>query len=182
MIICICGKSGSGKSTVAKLIQKNKPDSIHIDIDKIGHMSHSDEIVKQKLIDTFGEMILTDNNIDRKKLGKIVFSSKDEMRKLEIITWSYMEQEIDKIIENNKEKIIILDYLLLPRTKYFNNCDLRILVDIPYEIRKERVMKRDNISEERFNLRESSSIDYDKSGFDIVLKDEDIKRKVLKYE
>ena len=182
MIICICGKSGSGKSTIAKLIQKEKPNSIHINIDKIGHMSHNDKIVKQKLIDTFGKMILTDNNIDRKKLGKIVFSSKDEMRKLEIITWGYMEQEIDKIIKNNKDKIIILDYLLLPRTKYFNNCDLRILVDIPYEIRKERVMKRDNISEKRFNLRESSSIDYDKTSFDIVLKDEDIKRKVLKYE
>jgi len=182
MIICICGKSGSGKSTIAKLIQEKRPNSIHIDIDKIGHMSHSDKIVKQKLIDTFGKMILTDNNIDRKKLGKIVFSSKDEMRKLEIITWGYMEQEIDKIIKNNKDKIIILDYLLLPRTKYFNNCDLRILVDIPYEIRKERVMKRDNISEERFNLRESSSIDYDKTSFDIVLTDEDIKRKVLKYE
>lgn len=182
MIICICGKSGSGKSTIAKLIQKEKPNSIHIDIDKIGHMSHSDKIVKQKLIDAFGKMILTDNNIDRKKLGKIVFSNKDEMRKLEIITWSYMEQEIDKIIENNKDKIIILDYLLLPRTKYFTNCDLRILVDIPYEIRKERVMKRDNITEERFNLRESSSIDYDKSSFNIVLTNEDIKRKVLKYE
>ena len=182
MIICICGKSGSGKSTIAKLIQKERPNSIHIDIDKIGHMSHSDKIVKQKLVDTFGEMILTNNNIDRKKLGKIVFYSKDEMRKLEIITWCYMEQEIDKIIENNKDKIIILDYLLLPRTKYFNNCDLRILVDVPYEIRKERVMKRDNISEERFNLRESSSIDYDKNIFDIVLTNEDIKRKMLKYE
>lgn len=82
MIICICGKSGSGKSTIAKLIKKNKPNSIHIDIDKIGHISHSDEIVKQKLIDTFGEMILTDDNIDRKKLGKIVFSSKNKMKKL----------------------------------------------------------------------------------------------------
>lgn len=185
MIICICGKSGSGKSTVARLIQKNRPNSILVDIDKIGHMSHSDKLVKQKLVDTFGEIILTANNIDRKKLGQIVFSSKEEMKKLEIITWGYMEQEIDKIIESNKDKIIILDYLLLPRTKYFNNCDLRILVDIPYEIRKERVIKRDNISEEKFNLRESSSIDYDKNNFDIVLKNEemeDIKRKVLKYE
>lgn len=182
MIICICGKSGSGKSTIAKLIQKERPNSIYVDIDKIGHMSHSDKIVKQKLVDTFGKMVLTNNNIDRKKLGKIVFSSKDEMRKLEIITWSYMEQEIDKIIENNKDKIIILDYLLLPRTKYFNNCDLRILVDVPYEIRKERVMKRDNITEEKFILRESSSADYDKNSFDIVLTNEDIKRKVLKYE
>ena len=48
MIICICGKSGSGKSTIAKKIQEERPNSIHIDIDKISHMSHNDKIVKKK--------------------------------------------------------------------------------------------------------------------------------------
>ena len=169
MIICICGKSGSGKSTVAKLIQNEKQNAIHIDIDKIGHKSHSDEKIKQKLIDTFGKDILTDNSIDRKKLGKIVFSNKNEMKKLENITWSYMEKEIDNIINNNKDKIIILDYIMLPRTKYFDSCDLRILVDVPYEIRKQRVILRDNITEEKFDLREKSSIDYDKSKFEYII-------------
>ena len=178
MMICLCGKSGSGKSTIAKLI----PNSIHVDIDKIGHKSHSDYIVKQKLINTFGPSILTNNDIDRKKLGKIVFSNKNEMKKLENITWDYMEKEIDKIIFNNKDKIIILDYLLLPKTKYFNSSNLKILLDIPYEIRKERIMKRDNITEEEFDLRESASINYDEFEFDIIVKDENIKKKVLKYE
>jgi dephospho-CoA kinase len=62
MIICICGKSGSGKSTIAKMIQEKRPNSIHIDIDKIGHMSHKDEKVKKELITTFGKTILTNNN------------------------------------------------------------------------------------------------------------------------
>ena len=182
MIICLCGKSGSGKSTIAKLIQKEKPNSIHIDIDKIGHLSHNDASVKEKLINTFGKKILTNNNIDRKKLGKIVFSSKEEMKKLEDITWTYMEHEIDKIITSKKDKTIILDWLLLPKTKYFESCDLRILVDIPYEVRKERVLKRDNITDEQFELRERNTIEYDKNNFDIVLTNEDIKKKVLKHE
>lgn len=178
MIVCLCGKSGSGKSTIAKLI----PNSIHVDIDKIGHNSHEDYVVKEKLINTFGTSILTNNDIDRKKLGKIVFSNKSEMKKLEDITWNYMEKEIDKIIFNNKNKIIILDYLLLPKTKYFNSSSLKILLDIPYEIRKERVIKRDNITKEEFNFRESASINYDDYEFDIIVKDENIKKKVLKYE
>ena len=41
------------------------------------------------------------------------------MNRLEEITWSFMEQEIDTIINNNKDKIILLDWLLLPRTKFF---------------------------------------------------------------
>lgn len=182
MIISICGKSGSGKSTIAKLIQKEIPDSIHIDIDKIGHKSHNDEKVKKEIITTFGKVILTDKNIDRKKLGRIVFSSKVEMKKLEDITWNYMEQEIDKIINSNKDKVIILDYLLLPRTKYFEFSDLRILVDVSYEVRKQRVMLRDNITEEEFELREKNTIEYDKRKFEYVLNDkniEKIKRKVF---
>lgn len=182
MIICLCGKSGSGKSTVANLIKQKNPNCIHVDIDKIGHKSHSDQFVKNELINTFGKGILTDNIIDRKKLGKIVFSNKEEMIKLEKITWGYMEKEIDKIINNNKDKIIVLDYFCLPKTKYFESCDLRILIDVPYDIRKRRIMLRDNISEEKFNLREGSSINYDDYEFDIVLNNESIKGKVYKYE
>ena len=134
------------------------------------------------MITTFGKIILTNNNIDRKKLGKIVFSNKEAMKKLEDITWDYMEKEIDKIINNNKNKIIILDWLLLPKTKYFKSSDLRILVNVPYKVRKQRILLRDNITEEQFELRERNTIEYDKSKFDYVLKDEDIKRKVLIYE
>lgn len=74
---------------------------------------------------------------------------------------------------------------MLPKTKYFDNCDLRILVDTPYEIRKERVLKRDNITEEQFKLRDNSSIEYDKNKFEYVFENNDIKKtkkKVLKYE
>lgn len=184
MIICLCGKSGCGKSTVANEIMKNNPNSIHVDIDKIGHNSHSDEKVKKELIIIFGNQILTNNTIDRKKLGKIVFQDKDEMKKLEDITWNYMEKEIDKIIDNNKDKLIILDWQLLPKTKYFNDNNLKILIDVPYEIRKQRTLLRDNITEEQFNLRESASINYDKSKFDFVVSDnkEIIKKKAFKYE
>ena len=184
MIICLCGKSGCGKSTVANEIMKNNPNSIHVDIDKIGHNSHSDEKVKKELIIIFGNQILTNNTIDRKKLGKIVFQDKEEMKKLEDITWNYMEKQIDKIINNNKDKLIILDWQLLPKTKYFNDSNLKILIDVPYEIRKQRTLMRDNITEEQFNLRESASINYDKSKFDFVVSDnnEIIKKKVFKYE
>ena len=179
MVICICGKSGSGKTTIAKNLNNIIPNSIHIDIDTIGHKSYLDANVKEKLINTFGNGIITNDNIDRKKLSKIVFSNKDEMKKLEQITWEYMEKEIDNIIDNNKNKIIILDWLLLPKTKYFNNNNFKILVDIPYEIRKERAMKRDNITEETFDLRDKASIDYDNNSFDyIIRKNTDIKRLV----
>lgn len=174
MIICICGKSGSGKSTISNYLVKEFG-AIHVDIDKIGHNSHNDEKVKNNLINIFGANILTDGNIDRKKLSKIVFSSKDEMKKLENITWNYTEKEIDNIIQKNNNKIIVLDWLLLPKTKYIKLANLKILIDTPYEIRKERIIKRDNITEETFKLREQASIIYNNDDFDYVFNNNDTK-------
>ena len=103
------------------------------------------------------------------------------MSKLADITWKYMEREIDVFLENNKDKRIILDYLLLPLTKYFEMSDIKILLDTPLEERLKRTIKRDNITKEEFLLREKASIQYDESKFDYVLKnDEEIKRLVKK--
>ena len=49
-------------------------------------------------------------------------------------------------------------------------CDIKILLDIPYKVRKQRAMKRDNITKEAFDLREKVSISFDESTFDYVLK------------
>lgn len=181
MIIGICGKSGSGKSTLASQIKElYKDKTVNLDIDKVGHSVLLIDEVKEELIKSFGISIIN-NNIDRKKLGNIVFDSRNEMKKLSDITWKYMQIEIDNYLETNKDKIVILDWLLLPVTKYFDMCDIKILLDIPYDIRKERAIKRDNISQEAFDLREKSSIDFCAENFDYVLKsnnDEVVKRMV----
>lgn len=182
MIIGICGKSGCGKSTLANQIVKlTKNKAIHLDIDKVGHNVLLIEEVKEALIKSFGISILETNNIDRKKLGEIVFNSRNKMKELSDITWKYMQIEIDKFLKENKEQIIILDWILLSISKYFNICDIKILLDIPYDIRKQRAMQRDNITEGEFNLREKASIDFNEEDFDYVLKTnnkEIVKRKV----
>lgn len=169
MIIGICGKSGSGKSTLARQIIKHNKNVIHLDIDKIGHQVLLIDEVKNELEKSFGNSIIQGNNIDRKKLGEIVFASRKEMKKLSDITWKYMQIEIDNFLSENKDNIVILDWILLYITKYFNMCDIKILLDVPYEVRKQRAMKRDNISKEAFALREKASIEFDKKNFDYIL-------------
>ena len=184
MIICVCGKSGSGKSTVSNELKNMYGDKvIHVEIDRIGHKALNDEKVKAELINCFGNNILKNNEVDRKKLGNIVFNLRNDMKKLSNITWNYMENEIDKIININKNKIIVLDYILLPITKYFNMADIRLLLDVAYEVRKNRCIKRDNISEDEFLLREKASIDYKEYDFDYVISSsKDVKELVKIYE
>lgn len=179
MIIGICGKSGSGKSTLSKIISENNG-YIHLDIDKIGHKVLLNENVQKELEECFGSHIIDDNIVDRKKLGEIVFSSRLEMKKLSDITWKYMQLEIDEFLEQNKDKTVILDWLLLPITKYFDMCDVKIHLDVPYEVRKQRAMKRDNISEKDFDLREKASIDLSVFNFDYVFDGDGNEQKVRK--
>ena len=182
IIIGICGNSGSGKSTLARIIkEKSKKEALHINIDEIGHYVLTIDEVKTELVSSFGTNILQNSNINRAILGDLVFNSRDKMQKLTDITWKYMQIEIDKIIQKNKGKIIILDWILLPKTEYFELCNTRILLDVPYDIRKSRAIKRDNISEEAFDLREQASIKYKKEDFNVVLKDydEEIIRKLV---
>ena len=166
MYIGICGNQGSGKSSLAKYLLEKYPNYIYVDIDKIGHKVNEIEDVKKELVRCFGD-VLTDNKVDRKKLGSIVFNNKDNMQLLEDITWKYMEKEIDEIIKDNSN--VIFDWMLLPKAKYFNRCDLKILLDIPKEIRMDRIIKRDGISKEYFELRDRNSFVYNYNDFNIIL-------------
>lgn len=182
MIIGICGKSGSGKSTLSKKIVEYYKNAIYLDIDKIGHKVLTIDKVKEELINAFGKEIIEDERINRKRLGELVFNSRNQMKKLSDITWHYMQKEIDSIIKSNKNKLIILDWILLPTTSYFDKCNIKILLDVPYEIRKERACVRDNITEEEFYLREKASIDLNSKDFDYVLSNitDEIIRKLVK--
>jgi len=169
MIIVLCGKSCSGKTTLANdLIHIYGGNGMHLNIDKIGHQALEVPEIKERLVETFGN-ITTEGKVDRRKLSSIVFSSTEAMEKLTSITWGYMEQEIDKILEINHDKIMVLDWQLLPKTKFFKDANIRILLDVPYEVRKKRAMERDHITEEVFDLREQASIQYDNTSFDFVL-------------
>ena len=159
-IVGITGKSGSGKSTLGKILSE-KWDCKTINVDKIGHKATANDAIAKKLCEIFGKEILgQDGKIDRKKLGNIVFSDKNKMETLTEVTWGYMQDILDEIIKKEQKEIIILEWALLPISKYWNNCDIKILMKADDEKRKSKVIERDKITEEYFLKRDSGSINY----------------------
>jgi len=168
-IIGVTGKSGTGKSTFSEMLSKKYKNSIRVDVDKIGHAALKQPEIIEELTENFGDAILNNNgNIDRKKLGNLVFAKKDNMQILIDLTWQYMQQELDKILASNYDTVV-LEWLLLPKTKYWDKCDNKILVSSDDQQRKLNVMKRDNVSEEYFDERDNSGLDYAPYKFDYTV-------------
>lgn len=146
MIIGITGGSGSGKSSVVKELEK---DGFYIiDADLVAR-----ECVKQgkpsynEIREHFGDGVFFENGeLNRKKLGSIVFSEEKELAVLNSITHKYIHMEIKSEIEANPGRDIIIDAAVLKQGGFAELCDIIILVTAKKEIRIERIMKRDSLS------------------------------------
>lgn len=166
-LILVTGKSGSGKSTFAKLLAQ-KLEYDYIDVDKIVHKIYENKNVIKKAKELFGDDIFDKNGcFNRKKLGNIFFNEKSQ-RVLDYTNFTYniVSKEIDLILTQNT----VLDYILLPQTKYWNQKCIKILVKSTND--KQRFLalqQRDNITNEYITKRENASIDYNLQDFDIII-------------
>lgn len=148
-ILGLTGGIASGKSTVSAYLAQNG--ALIIDADLIARqvVAKKSSGLKQ-IVAKFGEEILTaSGELDRKKLGKLVFSNKDLLKALTDITGPLIRAEILREIEAAKKaqvKLVVLDIPLLFETGYQTLCDKVMVVTIPSKLQLERVMKRDNLS------------------------------------
>ena len=151
-IIGITGNSGSGKSTISKLISKNYEAKI-IDADKIAkEMTKNNGEYLQAIRQAFGNDVVKNNELDRKKLADIVFLNRAEKEKLDGLTFEYVVEEIKKELETNQNldyQYIILDVPLLFESKLDKLCDYTIGVIAPKTEKIKRICKRDKLSKEK---------------------------------
>ena len=134
IIIGITGSIGSGKTTVAKLFGRHWYN--RIDADEIGHeIIKKNSVAYERIINEFGDEVLDKNrNIDRKKLGDVVFNDNKKLKKLNSITHPIIIQNIKNQIKKIKQKCgsktkIIIDAPLLLETKTKNLADKIIVVN-----------------------------------------------------
>lgn len=140
MVIGITGKYCSGKSIACKVFGEHGYRII--DVDRLGHEAL--EIKKDEVIRAFGKEIIGGDNIDRKKLGKIVFKDLEARKKLEAIVHPYMIKRVRSMVGDKT----VINAALLIEMCLFVLCDFVIAVETREEISIERGVLRDGITRE----------------------------------
>lgn len=152
-IIGLTGGIATGKSQVSSIL--SELGAMVIDADIVAR-----EVVQkglpawQQLKDTFGEeYFLSNGELNRRKLGQLVFSHPSELDKLNSITHPAIKAKIEERINDLKVQgyngILVVDAALLLEAGWETMVDQVWVVDAPIEKRIERLMNRDNLTRDQ---------------------------------
>ena len=145
-VIGLTGNSGTGKSSVAKVM--GKYGALILDCDKIAHENMAvGGCAYDEIVSAFGKDILnSDNTINRKALGNIVFNDSQKLSILNKITHSKITQRVKDEIAKASSKCVVIDAPLLIEAGLDAIADKVWVVTADTEVRIERIMNRDGIS------------------------------------
>lgn len=152
----IAGNIASGKSAVEGFFKEKG--YLVLDTDNVAH-----EVLKtnaEEIIKAFeGEDISSNGVIDRKKLGQIVFSSYHARKKLESIVHPIIRVHLERYFASREdEKVIFVAIPLVFEAKMEDLFDKIIFVFADDEIRLERLMVRNNLTQEEAMRRINSQM------------------------
>jgi dephospho-CoA kinase len=122
-VIGLTGNIATGKSVVRKMLEHLG--AYGIDADALAHRAISkDAPGYQPVIDMFGRWILNaDQQIDRVRLGRVVFSDPDALFTLEKIVHPLVAQAVDIIVRRSRQPIIVIEAIKLIEANLYKSCD-----------------------------------------------------------
>jgi dephospho-CoA kinase len=142
LLVALTGGIGSGKSLAGEYLAALG--AIVVDSDQLARAVVErgtpafDEIVAR-----FGDEILKDGNLDRSKLGELVFSNPAARAELEAITHPRIREALDEIVAScDPEDVIVNQIPLLVETGGKDRFDYIISITAPLELRRERCIAR----------------------------------------
>jgi len=145
MIIGITGGTGCGKTTLLDVIREKG--GLVLDCDAIYHRLLQTDKALLAAIEARFPGTVENGQLQRKKLGAIVFADKAALEELSHITGSAIGRELNRQLSTNPA-LAAIDAIRLFEGGLNSRCDLTVAVTAPLEVRVKRLMARDNITEE----------------------------------
>ena len=153
MYLGLTGGIGSGKSTVSEYLKEQG--CTIVDADFIARLIvEPGQPALKEIAETFGgEYLLEDGTLNRKKLGRLVFSQPKQLARLNEITGRRIREEVLRQMKESQSQITVLDAAMLLESGLESVVDQVWIVDVPDDIRIKRVMLRDSATEEEVRNR-----------------------------
>jgi len=146
----ITGNIGSGKSSVLNILRNMGVETY--DLDNVAKDFYStDDKIKEQVLATFPSVLSDDNDIDTKKLGKLVFKNLDKLDALQRIIWPEVKKFIYNKIEKNSN-IIAFEGAVIIEAEWYKLFDFIWVIETSYKLSKKRVEKQRNLSETNFEI------------------------------
>ena len=152
-VIGITGNIATGKSVVRKMLEHLGAQGI--DADRLAHRA----IAKgapgyEPVVNTFGHWVLgPDGEIERPKLGRLVFADADALASLETIVHPLVQQAIEVLIRRSRRKVIAIEAIKLFESNLKDVCDSVWVTWAPPEVQKERMMEKRGLTDSDAMLR-----------------------------
>lgn len=147
IIIGLTGNIATGKSVVRKMLEHLG--AYGIDADALTHRAITqgapgyDQVVWQ-----FGAWILDeDGQINRARLGKIVFNDPAALANLEAILHPLVRQGIDLLVRRARQKVIVIEAIKLLEGELRGVCDSIWVTHVDPEVQLARLIKKRKMSE-----------------------------------
>ena len=155
-IIGITGPTGAGKTTALRAV--TDLGGCVIDCDQVYHQLLEESApMRNELTERFGSGILdSEQRLDRKKLGALVFQDKALLTDLNTITHRYVRQRVEELLRTAQAEgrpLAAVDAIALIESGLGTLCDAVVGILAPPEVRVRRIMARDGISEDYARMR-----------------------------
>jgi len=142
-VIGLTGGVGCGKSTVASILKEHGIPVL--DTDVVAHeLLETGNHIQEQVIAAFGETFRNGSSVDRKKLGKLVFSDQEALKKLNAIMhpeiFRRMRQWLDQVLANNQRAVVEIP--LLYETGAQRWCDKVVVVASDEPVTLQRLSRR----------------------------------------
>ena len=145
MILGITGGTGCGKTTLLNCIQDHG--GLVLDCDAIYHALLQTDAQMLDAINRRFPGVIEGGTLNRKKLGAIVFADEAALADLNSITHTAVKQEVLRRLEA-APKLAAIDAIGLFEGGLAELCDVTVAVTAPEEMRVQRLIQRDGISED----------------------------------
>ena len=146
-ILCITGRMGTGKSTVAAYFRDRWNIPVYIADDRAKFLMNHDENLKKSVRKSFGNDSYHKNVLNTAYLAEQVFGNAEKLKELENLVHPVVQKDFTEWMRNREAPYVILENAVLEKSGMDKNCDFILVVDAPEHIIIERVRKRNGWTE-----------------------------------